>query len=72
MTRERRLLAKVDRVQGNRRRPIGVKGRLEFRDEVGFEGTNFQTVPFFLFSNLVWLLSVSSSVSGHCSYASLK
>lgn len=33
MTRERRLLAKVDRVQGNRRRPYGVKGRLEFRDE---------------------------------------
>lgn len=33
MTRERRLLAKVDRVQGNRRRPLVVKGRLEFRDE---------------------------------------
>ena len=30
----------------------GSKGRLEFRDEVGFEGTNFQTVPYFLFSNL--------------------
>jgi hypothetical protein len=34
------IVAKVDKVQGNRRRPIGVKGRLEFRDEVGFEGTN--------------------------------
>jgi hypothetical protein len=39
MTREKRLLAKVNRVQGNMRRPIGVKGRLEFRDEVDFEGT---------------------------------
>jgi hypothetical protein len=28
--------------------------------------------PFFLFSNLVWQLSVPSSVSGHCSYASFK
>ena len=50
----------------------GSKGRLEFRDEVGFEGTNFQTVPYFLFSNLVWQLSVPSSVSGYCSYASSK
>jgi hypothetical protein len=72
MTREIIFLAKLDRVRGNRRRPYGVKGRLEFRDEVGFEGTNFQTVPYFLFSNLVWQLEVSSSVSGHCSYASLK
>ena len=34
MTSERRLLAKVDRVQGNRRRPIGVKGRLEFSSQL--------------------------------------
>ena len=55
----------TDRIRGS-------KGRLEFRDEVGFEGTNFQTVPYFLFSNLVWQLSVPSSVSGYCSYASSK